>query len=293
VAAVIRVGGVPDGAAFGAGVLWVADFNGTVVRIDPVRRRVVGRIRLDGQPDSIAVGTDGLWVRVLSGTDRAAATVEHLDPRTGRVLARTAVGAGSGVAVGGRAVWAPRRFFGPEGIDRIDRARGVRTGRLGVRNVDGVVEAGGVLWVAVHDGTIVQIDAATGRVVRRWPALAPSEATASGTGTIVADDRGAWVLSTHRAEILRLAGGRVVRRIAVDPTAQPLLTRVRGALWIAAGGGPTAADARHNRVTRIDPDSGRATATVDTGDQRPVALVAAGGELLVVTAQGRVLVVRS
>ena len=82
---------------------------------------------------------------------------------------------------------------------------------------------------------------------------------------------GVWVLSTVKAEIVRIAGGRVVLRTPVDRSVRPLL---------AAGMMPpiAAGDAlgHHNRVIRLDPDSGRATAAIEVGDHRPTALVAAG-----------------
>lgn len=279
---------IPDGAAFGAGSLWIADFNGTLVRVDPTRRRVLQRIALGGQVDSVAATGDAVWARVVSRSEHDAGTVVRIDPARGRVAARVTVGPGSGLAVGARSVWAPRKFTTLTGIDRIDRVRAARSGRVDVRDVDAVAEAGGVLWAAVHDGTIVELDAATARVLRRWPALAPSDAPA-----LAADAGGAWVLSTQRSQILRLAGGRVARAIPVDPTTQPLLARTNGGLWITAGGGPGVINAPHQRLQRIDPRTGRITATIDLGAQRPVALVPSGHDLLVVTAAGRVLVVRS
>jgi sugar lactone lactonase YvrE len=292
VTATYRVGGVPTGAAFGGGTLWIADFNGSLLRLDPATGRIVRRFALGAQPDSLAVAGSDVWVRLILANDHDPGAVVHLDPRTGRVLARVVVGNGSGIAVGARSVWVPRRFNAAEDIDRIDRARGAIVGRIGVRNADGAVEAGGVLWVAVHDGTIVQIDAGSGRVVRRWRALAPSDAAASGAGTLVADARGLWVLSTARATLFRIEAGKVIRRLAVDPAAQPLLARTRGGFWVSAGGGPSAATTTPNRLERIDPDTGRVTARVAIGVQRPIALVPSGRDLLVVTSQARVLVVR-
>lgn len=99
------------------------------------------------------------------------------------------------------------------------------------------------------------------------------------------------VLGSQRSRILRLAGGRVARAIAVDPTTQPLLARTNGGLWITNGGGPGVINAPHQRLQHIDPRTGRTTATIDLGAERPVALVPAGHDQLVVTAAGRVLVV--
>ena len=75
------------------------------------------------------------------------------------------------------------------------------------------------------------------------------------------------------------------------PTAafQPGPPRVSGA---AAGAGQTSFRAPPNVLQRIDPETGRVTARLAIGDQQPVALVRAGDDLDVVTAQGRVLVVR-
>ena len=68
------------------------------------------------------------------------------------------------------------------------------------------------------------------------------------------------MLSTVNAAILGIADGRAVRQIPIDPSTQPLLARARDGLWI------TSADAllRHNRITRIDPDTGNITAMLDS-----------------------------
>ena len=182
------------------------------------------------------------------------------------------------------------RFDTAEGVDRIDRARARLAGRIGIRSARAAVEAGGVLWVAVQEGTIVQVDASSRRVIRRWPALAPSVGAPTG---LLADARGLWIVSGTRGELLRLEDGKVVRRYPVTLASQkqPLLARTRGGLWLASG---TTDTLRHapNVVQRIDPTSGRVTARVTIGDQQPVALVPVGADLDVVTAQGRVLIIR-
>jgi hypothetical protein len=216
VVATSRIGGVPTGAAAGGGSLWIADFNGGLLRLDPANGRILRRFPLGAQPDSLAVAGDDVWVRVVLANDHDPGAVLRLDPTTGRVLARVSVGSRSGIAVGARSVWVPRRFNNAEDIDRIDRRRAVIVDRIGVRDVDGTVEAGGVLWVAVHNGTIVQIDAGSGRVIRGWHALAPSDAAASGAGALVADARGLWVLRGARA-----------RRAALTPRASGASSRSR------------------------------------------------------------------
>jgi DNA-binding beta-propeller fold protein YncE len=292
VVAVLRVGGTPTDAAFGDGSLWVTDFTGTVVRLDPGRRRVLARISVRGQPESIAAGADSVWVRSPDASGPAGGPLgTHLleiDPRRNRVVARVTLGGGSGLAVDADAVLAPRRFTMPEGIDRIDPATGARTRPIHLPNVDGVAVGADALWVIQHDGTVAQIDPSTDRIAHRWPQLAPSDASGM-SAPILPDAGGTWLLSTTKATILRIADGRVVRQIPIDPSARPLLTRARDGLWIASGDNL----GHRNRVSRIDPDSGHVTATLDLGHQRPMTLVATNDALFVVTAQGHVLLIRS
>jgi DNA-binding beta-propeller fold protein YncE len=292
VVGVLRIGGTPVDAAFGDGSLWVTDFNGTVVRIDPGSRRVLARIDVHGQPEAIAVGAGSVWVRGPDASGPAGGPLGsrllQIDPGTNRVVARVALGGGSGLAVAADAVWAPRRFTMREGIDRIDAATGARTRPIHLPNVDGVAVGADALWVIQHDGTVARIDPSADRIARRWLQLAPSDAGGM-SAPILPDAGGAWLLSTTKAAILRVAGGRVVRQIAVDPSVRPLLARALDGLWIASGDNL----GLRNRVSRIDPDTGHVTATLDLGDQRPKALVAANDALFVVTAQGNVLLIRS
>ena len=289
IVAVIAIGGTPVSAAFGGRSLWVTDFTGSVVRVDPRGRRVLARIKVPAQPESIAAGAGSVWVRTRDASGPLGSHLLHIDPRTNRVLARVALGGGSALALGAHAVWAARRFTMPEGIDQIDPTTGARSGRMPLRNVDGISVARAAVWVIQHDGTVLEVDAAAGRIARRWPQLAPSSAGGSSQHALAADTDGAWVLSTVKAAILRIADGRAVRQIPIDPATQPLLARAHDGLWI------TSADAllRHNRITRIDPDTGNITGMLDLGRQRPNALVATDDALCVVTAEGKILLIRS
>ena len=77
--------------------------------------------------------------------------------------------------------------------------------------------------------------------------------------------------------------------IGIDATARPLVAETRDGLWIA-----TADRSRTvNRLIRVDPGSGERTATLDLGDQRPVALIPSAGQLSVVTSDGTILFVGS
>jgi len=290
VVATIRVAGTPTAAAYGDGYLWITDFTGSLVRVDPVTGRVVGRYALGAQPTAVAVAADGIWVRTAAeGPNGGTGSVLRVDPASGHVVGRAKIGDGEGIAVAGDSVWVPRRFNNDERIDRIDRARTAVTGRVDVRNVAGIAAAGGALWAAVQEGTIVQIDPRDGRVLERWPALAPSAGDL--TRTLAPDAAGLWVLSTARNLILRIENGRVVRRIAVGPRVRPILARTRGGLWAATGGESTASPVPDG-VERIDPATGRVIGRFDLHGRPALALVPAGRDLAVVTEDGHVIVVR-
>jgi streptogramin lyase len=101
----IGLGGVPAGAAFGAGSFWVSAQDSTLARIDPASRRVVATVRLDGQhlPGAVAVGNGAVWVFAGGGL------LQRVDPAANRVVHTLAVGP-DGVddgrlATGADAVW--------------------------------------------------------------------------------------------------------------------------------------------------------------------------------------------
>jgi len=90
-----------------------------------------------------------------------------------------------------------------------------------------------------------------------------------------------------RAAILRIEHGRVARELPVDPAARPLLAVARDGLWIAA----TDRSRTGNRLIRYDVPTGRPSATLELGTRRPVALIASGDRLCVITGDGRILFV--
>jgi streptogramin lyase len=103
-ATAIGLGGVPAGAAFGAGSFWVSAQDSTLARIDPASRRVVATVRLDANhlPGAVAVGEGAVWVF-------AAGLLQRIDPASDQVLHTLAVGpqtVDSGrLTVGAGSVW--------------------------------------------------------------------------------------------------------------------------------------------------------------------------------------------
>ena len=268
----------------------VSDFTGSVVQVDPDQRRLIARIAVPGAPQPITADAGGVWVQTAGA--HCEGTLLRIDADR-RIVNRTALAYPSeqdgALAPAGRGVWVKRGCASREGIDRLDPAGGV-TARVSLSSVDGLAAAAGDLWVIGHDGTLSQIDRRSGRVRRRWPGLAPlADPNTSATKALAADPTGVWVISTGRTTILRVEAGRVVRRIAVDAPARPLIAMAPDGLWIASAdrlGGD-------NRLIRIDPETGRPTAALALGTQRPVAIAPAGDQLCVLTADGKVLFVRS
>jgi ligand-binding sensor domain-containing protein len=291
VVAVVPIGGTPMDAAFADGSLWVTDYRGSLVRVDARDRRVIGRIRVSGSPEPVAAGAGSVWVQTAGL--HCEGELVRLDASSGQIVARTPRSHPSeqpaALAADGASAWIKRGCVRNEGVDRLNPAGGV-TARVSLRSVDGLAAATRNLWVLGHDGTLTQIDATGGRVLHRWPGLAPlSDPDTWATKALVADLDGVWVLSTGRAAILHLEHGRIAQHIAIDASVRPLLAKAHDGLWIAtADRGGT-----DNRLIRLDPDTGRRTATLKLREQRPIALVPTDGPLYVVTSNGKILVIRS
>jgi hypothetical protein len=290
VVAVVPIGGTPMDAVLADGSLWVTDFRGSLVRVDPRDRRVIARIEVPGAPEPIAVSAGSVWVQTAGM--HCEGEIVRLDASSERIVAQRSWPYPSeqpgALAAGGDSLWIKRGCaVRGEGVDRVNQSGGV-TARVSLRSVDGLAAANRNLWVLGHDGTLTQIDASGGRVRQRWPGLAPlSDPNTWGTKALVADGAGVWVLSTGRAAILHLEHGRIAQQIAVDASVRPLLAKARDGLWIAT------ADRRgnDNRLVRLDPDTGRRTATLELREQRPIALVPTEGRLYVVTSNGKILLI--
>jgi YVTN family beta-propeller protein len=98
---IIPVGNGPAGLAFGSGSAWVANsLDGTVSRIDPTTNSVALTIPTGNGPAAVAVGSGGVWV-----SNEFGGTLARIDPRTNQVVRRINVGARpQGVAISGGTV---------------------------------------------------------------------------------------------------------------------------------------------------------------------------------------------
>jgi hypothetical protein len=289
VVARIHIGGQPSDAAAGFGYLWVADFDGSVIQVDPVHDRVVRRIPVGGSPHSIAAGAGAVWV-TPDAQPTAAGRLVRIDPRTGRVTARVPIGTGSAVVAADRdAVW----VLGTEdsfngtflGVKRVDPATGrtiatVRTGNWG----DAAAVAGDALWTITHNGVLAERAPGTGRAVRRWALGAAAD---RGENVLAADANGVWVL--RPSALVRVdATQRTTRRLPLPAGTLPVVSTSPDALWVAGSSGFPP----RNRVRRLAGQTGAATGHVDLGPHQPVALVPSGGGLWIVTADGNAWLAR-
>jgi hypothetical protein len=283
IVAQVRVGGQPQDAVLAAGSLWVADFSGEVVRLDPASGRVVARIAVDGNPRSIGAGESGVWLMSAAPVGHRS-HLSRIDPRTGRIAGRIALASyGGGIAVGAGGVWlVPSLDSG--GIERIDPASGAVTARIPFERSEALAVAGNTVW-ALGNSTLVVVDGATGRAVQRVEdrALDPKPENA-----LAADANGAWVASRTGEALLRIEAGRVVRRIALGAPAGPVAL-AHGAVWVAFGDEVRG----HFRLSRIDVASDRVTATLDLGLRQPKAIVPAARGVWVLTSDGTALLVRT
>lgn len=288
---VVNVGGNPVDGTFHDGSLWVADFRGrAAVRLDPARRRVTARIAIGGKPSAIAAGPAGLWVRTWQPDGGRRTDVSRIEPSAKRIVGRATTGFGTAIAVGLDAVWAAVTEIPPEGLDRIDARTAERTRLVRVPHVYGLAADDGAVWALMGDGTVVQVDAVTARVSRRWPRLAVSNPGVENENSLVAADGGAWVLGSGmgvEAMLVRIEDGEVTRRLPVHPQSLPAITAAFGDLWIASQPEPSGP----YRVSRLDPTTGATTGTVAIGAHRPAALVPAGDTLCVVSTDGAVILV--
>ena len=290
------VGGTPVDAVFDGRTLWVADgTEGRLTGIDPARRRITVRSALPGPAVALAADpVGGRWAR--TGVDASTRTeLSVLDPGSGRAAVRVATGYGSALAVAGRTVWVAHVEIPPEGLEAYDARTGERLRHLDRPSIYGLATAAGDLWTLGIDGTVLRLDARTGRLRGRFPQVAAGAGTGGDGRSLAADAGGAWVATPGTGpgdgRVIRLGRDGRVQRLPAGG-GQPLLrvvARAPDGVWTAAG---DAARGDH-RLLRLDPRTGRVTARVRLGEHRPVRLSTVGEELWVTCQDGAVLEVAS
>ncbi|MDP9226127.1 MAG: protein kinase [Actinomycetota bacterium] len=239
----------------------------SLVRIDPRTNKVVSVTPVGRKSSAVAVGGGYVWV-----TSFGDGNVWRVDPRTGHALTIPVHGTPTGVAVRGETVLVAN---GPDGksvvaIDARFKA-GTFTAKLS-GNIPPLVAAGSSgLWLAdAENGTVAPADDIRGGFEKKIPIphdersfLSSYESfddLAVGEGAIwVAGDafaRTVWRVDSRSGSVTPIPVPFVPKGIAVGERA----------VWVTSLLGDT--------VSRIDPTTGRSTATIHVG--RGSAGVAAG-----------------
>jgi hypothetical protein len=282
VVATVHLGGQPRDAVLAGGSLWIADYEGRVVRLDPATRRVRARIPVGGTPRSITAARGAVWVMSVD-PDRGGPSRSHLyklDARTGRRLDRVAVnGWGGAIAAGAGGLWLLPNVQHGGDVERIDLDSHLRTAFLPNLAAEDLAATDRSAWTRRGD-SVLEIDGTSGRIVSRMRGISATDGAPSGR-TLLPDRDGVWVVGPDGV-LLRLEGGRVVRRIAVGALAG-VLTRVGSSLWVSASHGP----ADSNELVRVDADEGKVTQRIAFGYDVPQTLVPDGKDLWVITSGGK------
>ena len=216
--------------------------------------------------------------------DTDGSLLSRIDPRTGQVVERIPVDGYSPPsrtvpgASGSSTCTAP--------LDRIDPSTHALTARIRFPRAAAVTAAADTLWAHGDDGTVVAVDGDLGRIVQRLRGVAFTQETRVPNALAAGADE-AWVASENTGTVLQIRAGQVVRQIAVGPAPGPD-ARTDGTVWVSSGDDVQ----RRYRLSRIDPDRGTITGTVELGDHVPRALVPAGSGVWVIAADGTALLVQ-
>lgn len=278
------------GGTFGAfGSVWIADTSrDALLRVDPDSRRVVDRLPVDGEV-ALGVGAGSLWA-LQAGPARGGfglgGPLLRIDPGTGRVTARIALGtlagqpfAGYEVLDGRDEVW----VAGTGGAMRID----ARTNRVtqAIEAPDPLVSThfallDGDLWAITEDGRLLSFDTRTGRPVSDVRLGLPEAGDLSNGpgGSLIAVAPGALAR-------IEPYSGRVLWRARLGPRVD-VWTAAGGLIWVRSSGqGP-------DRLSALDPDTGRVVTSVELEDFGGAGLAAVDDELWLSTVAGNVVVMR-
>jgi hypothetical protein len=229
VAGRVALPGPPAAVAVGEGAVWMLLEEGTLLRVDPDRHQVTGRLELgapaggmpmgpwDVRVGPLAVGAGAVWV----GTHRGRVTV-RVDPVRLRVTGRFG---GNAVAVAHGVLWSYccRRGDKVMGFGRVD----ART--LGARRPLVVTDAAG----------------------RRQP-----------VGALAVGSDAVWTLPLEGGRLWRVPlGGGAARALRVGGFPYGLAVD-GGAVWVLSGAGePGSGLDRTGRLRRLDQRTGKVTAT--------------------------------
>jgi hypothetical protein len=276
VAGRVRLPGQPAAVAVGEGAVWVLLDHGVLLRVDPDRHQVTGRVQVggpDGDPlaGPLAVGEGAVWVGVRDRGDEATEATIRVDPVRLQVTGRLG-GLVWAAAQGTLWSYCCRRGQNVTGFGRVDA--GTLRPRSPLVVTDGSGRRQPVGPFAVGADAVWAVQAPEGERVWRVPlggGAARAVRVPNRVWGLAADARAAWVLSGSADPGSQPAGNGRLRRLdpqtAAATAATPLPDLVTilaagpvvggGAVWLA---GASAGQQRGDGVLlRVDPASGRVT----------------------------------
>jgi streptogramin lyase len=150
----IRLGGQPIAVVSGLGSVWALDTDGTLYRFNPSTTKLTKRVYLSTRAAyNLWIGGGSVWA-----ADDQGAQVVRVSPRTGRVIARPAVGDGpADMAFDGTTAWVINHR--DRVLTRIDLQTN-RSTRLGVVPGDAperMVWLHGSLWLTGRGTDLLQV----------------------------------------------------------------------------------------------------------------------------------------
>jgi hypothetical protein len=285
----IRIGGIPRGAAIGAGSVWVTDADGLLRRVDPRTGRVVATVEAGTRATSVTASADAVWMMAAIDPDGHRVRLMRIDPATDRVAARIGRFSWDGaiLAAAPDALWLQRVQQAPSPLRRLDPATNRIEGAFGRGFRTAMAADEDRLWTLSSGGVLEWRDSETGRLLGRKTGFPPRPPGGPWWHTIAADGGGAWIATGQDGVITRVApDGDVVVR--ADVGANGPLALAGGSLWVTRNDGTD----RNAEITRIDPATGRVTGQVRVGARLPVQLLAVGDDLWAVLSDGTAVVIR-
>lgn len=275
VVARLTPGGGLDQVAAGFGSAWLVDTpSDTLLRMDPVTRRVTARLQLRAGL-AIAVGDDAVWV------GERINDLVRIDPHTSRVTARIRLPESlypGGIPLPiGDSVWVVGEHGGARVDARTNRITNTvtRTHLVGFPVPGGAV-VGGDFWVEAGPRGLIRLDGRTGK----------QEATFRIPFRGAPASCGGALLLVGVKEVARVdprTGGVLWRRPAHE--LGPCAT-LHGLIWAETPG------ANGDRLVALDPRTGRTMQRVDVGEFSATSLERVGAELWLATAGGNLVIVR-
>jgi streptogramin lyase len=142
--------------AFGAGSLWVCDFNTTqLVRLDPTTLQVQAQIEIPGSCARVIALDQAVWVL----TETGPLTIARIDPAINQVSATYPFGVAPQVwmAADAQGAWVISTITL---LTRLDPQSGQPRGQLSMRG-DGLALGAGSVWVPLATGTLLRITPAS------------------------------------------------------------------------------------------------------------------------------------